>query len=82
MGTYTWTDPKLTGIVPRCNSRLDFATFKGSRDFLRLSDKLEYEDTLKYEDGLKYDDDLKYEDHLNYKCACVAKCIFCKVHVL
>ena len=55
-------DPNRTEIVPRCSYSLDFATFKGSRDLLRLSDKLGYEDNIKYKDDIIYDDDLYYED--------------------
>ena len=59
--------PTLTGIVPRCSSRLAFATYKDSRGLLRLSEYLEYEDYLKYEDDLKYEDNLKYKDNLKYE---------------
>ena len=63
-------DPNRTGIVRRCSYRLFFATSKGTKVFLRLSDKLEYEDyrnleDLKYGDNLKHEHKLKYEDDLN-----------------
>ena len=61
--TPTDPHPTLTGIVPRCSSRIDFATYKNSRGLLRLSEYLEYEDYLKYEDDLKYEDNLKYKDN-------------------
>ena len=59
--------PTLTWIVPRCSSRLAFATYKDSRGLLRLSEYLEHEDYLKYKDEIKYKDDFKYEDDLKYE---------------
>ena len=62
------TRPNQTqpGMVLRCSSRLAFATFKGIRGLLRLSNDLEYEDDHKNEDNLKNEDDIKYDDNLKY----------------
>ena len=45
--------PTLTGIVPRCSSRLAFANSKDTKGLLRLSEYLAYKDNLIYEDDLK-----------------------------